>query len=86
MSLVLGLDPGTRHFGWGVVEQRGPRMVHVAHGVIDTDAREAIAVRLVVIERTLLEVLSAHGPSVARILEIYREVAGRCVSRGTAAD
>jgi crossover junction endodeoxyribonuclease RuvC len=71
MTLVLGLDPGTRHFGWGVVEQRGPRMVHVAHGVIDTDAREAIAARLVVIERTLLEVLSTHGPTVASVEALF---------------
>jgi crossover junction endodeoxyribonuclease RuvC len=71
MSLVLGLDPGTRHFGWGVVAQRGPRMVHIAHGVIDTDAREAIALRLVVIERTLLEVLSAHRPTVASVEALF---------------
>ena len=32
---VLGIDPGTRHLGWGVVERNGTRLVHVAHGVID---------------------------------------------------
>jgi len=71
MTLVLGLDPGTRHFGWGVVERRGPRFVHVAHGVIDTDAHDIIAARLVVIERALLEVLSAHGPTEASVEALF---------------
>jgi crossover junction endodeoxyribonuclease RuvC len=68
---VLGLDPGTRHFGWGVVEQRGQRLLHVAHGVVDTNTDESIAVRLVVIERALIDVLSAHGPSVASVEALF---------------
>jgi crossover junction endodeoxyribonuclease RuvC len=71
MTLVLGLDPGTRHFGWGVVSQHGTRFVHVAHGVVDTDARESIAMRLVTIERALLAVLSAHGPTVASVEALF---------------
>ena len=47
MTVVLGLDPGTRHFGWGVVERRGTRLVHVAHGIAHTDETAAIAARLV---------------------------------------
>jgi len=77
MTLVLGLDPGTRHFGWGVVERRGPRFVHVAHGVIDTDAHDIIAARLVVIERALLEVLSAHGPTEASVEALFFAKASR---------
>jgi crossover junction endodeoxyribonuclease RuvC len=71
MTLVLGLDPGTRHFGWGVVSPHGTRFVHVAHGVVDTDARESIAMRLVTIERALLAVLSAHGPTVASVEALF---------------
>jgi crossover junction endodeoxyribonuclease RuvC len=71
MTVVLGLDPGTRHFGWGVVEQRGQRLVHVAHGVVDTNAEESLAARLVVIERALMDVLSAHGPSVASVEALF---------------
>jgi crossover junction endodeoxyribonuclease RuvC len=71
MTVVLGLDPGTRHFGWGVVEQRGQRLLHVAHGVVDTNTDESIAARLVVIERALIDVLSAHGPSVASVEALF---------------
>jgi len=69
--LVLGLDPGTRHFGWGVVLRRGSRLVHVAHGVVHTDESQPIASRLVVIERELVEVLAAHKPQVASVESLF---------------
>ena len=71
MTVALGLDPGTRHFGWGVVERRGTRLVHVAHGVVDTDEDAPIAVRLVTIERELVEVVRAHAPEVASVEAIF---------------
>ena len=43
---VLGLDPGTATFGWGVVESDGERLVHRGHGVILTDASHALGDRL----------------------------------------
>ena len=69
--VVLGLDPGTRHFGWGVVERQGTRLLHRGHGVIDTDEKAPIAVRLVTIERELVEVLRARAPSVASVESLY---------------
>jgi crossover junction endodeoxyribonuclease RuvC len=71
VTVALGLDPGTRHFGWGVVERRGTRLVHVAHGVVDTDEDAPIAVRLVTIERELVEVVRAHAPEVASVEAIF---------------
>jgi crossover junction endodeoxyribonuclease RuvC len=69
--LVLGLDPGTRHFGWGVVLRRGSRLVHVAHGIVHTDESAPIAERLVVIERELIKVLDAHKPQVASVEALF---------------
>jgi crossover junction endodeoxyribonuclease RuvC len=68
---VLGIDPGTRHFGWGLVLRVGTRLVHVAHGVIDTDVRASIAERLVVIERELVEVVRAHHPTHASVESLF---------------
>lgn len=70
-DVVLGLDPGTRHFGWGVVERRGTRLVHRAHGVIDTDEKAPIAVRLVTIERVLVEVVRAQAPEVSSVEALF---------------
>ncbi len=69
--IVLGIDPGTRRLGWGVVERRGTRFVHRGHGVIQTDERQAIAYRLVTIECELVEVVRAHAPIVASVEALF---------------
>jgi crossover junction endodeoxyribonuclease RuvC len=69
--VVLGLDPGTRHFGWGVVVRRGTRLVHVDHGVVHTDEAQPIARRLVVIERELTAVLRTHQPETASVEALF---------------
>src|SRR5580698_9365434 len=71
MTVVLGLDPGTRHFGWGVVGRRRTRRCHAAHGIVHTDERTSIAARLVVIELALVEVIAAHAPDEASVEAIF---------------
>lgn len=68
---VLGLDPGTRHFGWGLVRRVGTRLTHIAHGVIDVAAEGRLGERLVVIERALIEVIGSHAPSEASIESLF---------------
>ena len=70
-KIVLGLDPGTRHFGWGVVERVGTRLVHVAHGTVHTDTSESIARRLVTIEAELEIVVGAHRPTAASVEALF---------------
>ncbi len=69
--IVLGLDPGTRHFGWGVVERLGTRLVHRAHGIVHSDEKLSIALRLVGIERELMAVVQTHGPTIASCEAIF---------------
>jgi crossover junction endodeoxyribonuclease RuvC len=68
---VLGIDPGTRHLGWGVVERIGTRLVHVAHGVIDTDTEQGLAPRLVEIDDGLTAVIAEHRPEVGVIESLF---------------
>lgn len=58
---VLGVDPGTIRCGWAVVECNGPRLVHVASGVIDA-GRGELAVRLLTVHRQLGDFIAAHRP------------------------
>jgi crossover junction endodeoxyribonuclease RuvC len=69
--LVLGLDPGTRHFGWGLVARDGNRLSHRCHGVIDTDVTGPIAERLVEIEAALVEVVRAHAPEEVAVESLF---------------
>ncbi len=68
---VLGIDPGTRRLGWGVVEKVGTRLRHVAHGVIRARDEQPLAERLVVIERELVAVVMAHAPVRASVESIF---------------
>lgn len=71
MSVVLGLDPGTRHFGWGVVAKNGTRLTHVAHGVCDVDKAGELGDRLVAIEVALVDVIARFKPSQASIETLF---------------
>ena len=68
---VLGLDPGSRHFGWGIVRRIGTKLVHVAHGIVHPSLEGSFAERLVVIETDLMAVLAQHGPTHAAIEGLF---------------
>ncbi len=68
--IVLGLDPGTRRFGWGVVAKRGSRLVHIAHGVVAL-GDGPLAPRLAVLETALDEVVRTHQPDQASAESIF---------------
>lgn len=69
--IVLGLDPGTRHFGWGVVRKDGTRLLHVAHGIIHPDVTGTLGERLVTIERELCVVIATYAPERASVESLF---------------
>jgi crossover junction endodeoxyribonuclease RuvC len=71
MTTVLGLDPGTRNFGWGIVKKNGTRLAHVAHGVIAVDEDLPLAERLVDIEKALVAIVESHAPNEASIESLF---------------
>ena len=64
---VIGLDPGLRFTGWGIVDSEGSRLSHVANGTLRSDDKLDVARRLVQLRRGLLEVLEAHAPEEAAV-------------------
>jgi crossover junction endodeoxyribonuclease RuvC len=69
--LIIGLDPGLACTGWGVVAKSGNRLSHVANGQIATDAKAALAERLVTLDRELAEVILAHRPDAGAVEEVF---------------
>lgn len=67
---ILGIDPGTRHVGYGVVELTGGGFVRVDGGCIAA-GEGAIAQRLVVIYRGLREVIIRHRPEAAAVETVF---------------
>ena len=71
MSRVLGIDPGLRRTGWGVIEIAGNRLRHVGHGVVDTDARESVPERLRALHDGLVEIVARFAPDEAAVEESF---------------
>ncbi len=71
MTRVLGIDPGSRVTGFGVVEARGSRLVHVAHGRIAAPVDGTFAARLAAIYRGIVAVLAEHRPAEVGIESIF---------------
>ena len=68
---VLGFDPGTATTGYGVVEGKGNRLIHVAHGVILTPPKQPFEVRLLTIFEEATRLLAEFQPDAVGIEEIY---------------
>ncbi|MBK4216350.1 crossover junction endodeoxyribonuclease RuvC [Paracoccus caeni] len=71
---VLGIDPGLRNTGWGVIFVDGPRLRHIANGVIKTAADSAtpdLAQRLAELYRGLTAVITAYAPDLAAVEQTF---------------
>lgn len=68
---ILGLDPGLRRTGWGVVSCVGNRIAHVAHGVVAAPESAPFADRLLFLFERLCEVIVEHDPHEAAVEEVF---------------
>ena len=71
MIRILGVDPGLRATGWGVIEAAGSRLSFVGCGSIQTDAASELAERLASIHRSLAGLVEREGPHEAAIEETF---------------
>jgi len=71
MIRILGVDPGLRRTGWGVIDVDGQRLSWVAHGVIAPEADDDLAVRLGALCEGLRAVIHAHEPGEAAVEETF---------------
>lgn len=64
---ILGIDPGLRFMGWGVIDVEGSKLSHVANGTVRSDSKLELAARLVQLHNGLAEVMEAHRPDEAAV-------------------
>lgn len=69
--IFLGIDPGLRHTGWGVVRQDGNRLSFVAAGRINPDPDLPMAERLYELAQKLAGIVATHMPDEAAIEETF---------------
>ena len=71
---LIGLDPGLRLTGWGVIDVDGNRLRHVAHGVVKVTTEGTLAERLLVLFEGVSAVVAAQQPTEAAIEETFVNV------------
>lgn len=67
---VLGIDPGLRNLGWGVIEVRGARLGHVANGIIHSSGAD-MGARLASLYADLVRVIEAYRPDGAAVEQTF---------------
>lgn len=75
-SCVLGIDPGLRCTGWGVVEIEGSILRHIAHGSIAPDTKAVLASRLATIHQGVVALINKYTPDIVGVEETFVNVAG----------
>ena len=69
--MLLGLDPGLRRTGWGVIAVDGNHLSHVANGCVKSESSRPLAERLVQIYQGLERVIATHRPEAAAVEQTF---------------
>jgi crossover junction endodeoxyribonuclease RuvC len=68
---IIGIDPGLRNLGWGIVESEGSRLTFIACGSVHSDAKLTLADRLRQLHDGLAGIIHAHQPHEAAVEETF---------------
>ncbi len=71
MTTILGIDPGSRKTGFGILRVERGRSIYVASGTIRLPVKESLAVRLRVLFESLIEIIDTYGPTEAAIEQVF---------------
>jgi len=71
MVRIIGLDPGLRHTGWGIIEAEGTRLSFVADGAVHSVNDDDLATRLLQIHQQVLAIFDEFKPDEAAIEETF---------------
>jgi crossover junction endodeoxyribonuclease RuvC len=68
---ILGIDPGLRNTGWGVIETYGNRLINQGDGTVTSDPSLSLAERLVQLHDGLVKVIERFQPEEAAVEETF---------------
>ncbi len=71
MPRILGVDPGSRLAGYGLIDLIGSSVRHVAHGTLRLGHRELISPRLHLLHSQLTELIAEHRPTVLVVERVF---------------
>jgi crossover junction endodeoxyribonuclease RuvC len=70
MAIILGIDPGSRKCGYGLINTAGARLVYIACGVIRVETLE-FADRLQAIFENISQIITEYQPQIAAVEEVF---------------
>lgn len=73
---ILGIDPGLRRTGWGLIDCEGNRLIFIACGSVETSEKHDLGARLVAIHDGLTRVIAEHTPHEAAVENTFVNVNG----------
>ncbi len=68
---ILGIDPGSRATGYGIIDQSGNRMIFISCGVIRPDLKKTFSSRLLEIHSGISEVIETFSPDRVAIEDVF---------------
>ena len=68
---IIGIDPGLRTTGWGVIETAGSSLTYIASGSVRSDATAGLAQRLVQLHEGLCGIVDEHAPYEAAVEQTF---------------
>ena len=71
---ILGIDPGLRVTGFGVIELHGKQLVYVASGCIKSNDKESLPVRIKTLFAGISEVITTYAPNQAAVEKVFVNV------------
>ena len=71
MSIILGIDPGSRNTGFGVIHVKNGLLEHVSHGVIQLNPKDGFPARMRDLGQSLKKIFSKYQPNIVVIEKIF---------------
>ncbi|MDR2165910.1 MAG: crossover junction endodeoxyribonuclease RuvC [Zoogloeaceae bacterium] len=71
---LIGIDPGLRVTGFGVIEKHGPRLDYVASGCIRSDARHNLPERIATLFTGMRDIIATYAPETAAVEKVFVNV------------
>jgi crossover junction endodeoxyribonuclease RuvC len=68
---ILGIDPGLRNTGWGIIEAKANRLSHLANGVLNPDVNASIALRLLQLNEGIADIIGRFAPDEVAVEETF---------------
>lgn len=69
--IILGLDPGFATTGFGIIEQKGSKLIPINYGVITTPAKMDFSKRLHMLSKELDDIFTEYKPDCVAIEEVF---------------